>query len=380
MWLLQEAVAQAMQSANYTASEVVAFEATVSAREQDSSRILNVAGNTAEIDISGVLTNRPNFFAQFFGGGNTTYSEITAALAQAEADPEVSEIILAVDRGPGGEIDGLFDTIAAIQAVSKPIIAKVKNMAASATFALVAQADKIIVANEATRVGSVGVVIEGFVDKDVVTITSTEAPDKRPDLSTKKGQAVIRAQLDGLHELFAGAIATGRGTNIENVNAEFGRGALVLAKDALSRGMIDGIGAAKTTKTSTAASIGGTNPKGKTMDLNELKAKHPELVIALVGEGVTKERDRVMGHLKLGKQTGATETAFNAITEGTEMTASITADYIAAGMNAQDIKNRQADDKEGDPGAGNDDKFTAEEAGQNVLEFAANLCGVKLEA
>ena len=49
---------------------------------------MSVAGNTAEIRVEGVLTKRPDFWAKYFLGGNTTYSSIRHALGIAASSPD----------------------------------------------------------------------------------------------------------------------------------------------------------------------------------------------------------------------------------------------------------------------------------------------------
>jgi ClpP class serine protease len=201
---------------------------------------MSIAGETADISIKGVLTAEPNFMAMIFGGGNTTYSDIIAAIASAEQNDSIKNIVLSVDS-PGGQIAGLFNAVNAIASAEKPVKAVVSNQAASAAFALIAQADEIVAANEATSVGSVGIRVDMEVDDDVVVITSSEAPKKAPDVKTESGVAVVREQLDAFHDIFASSIAKGRGITTEKVNSDFGRGAMVLAGEAVKRGMIDSI-------------------------------------------------------------------------------------------------------------------------------------------
>ena len=208
--------------------------------------IMSVAGDKAQIEVKGVLTNAPNFMAMLFGGGNTTYPEIIAALGAAESDDSISEIILSIDS-PGGKVAGLFDTLSAIAKTEKPIRAIIANMAASAAFAIASQADKIIASNQSTTVGSIGIAVDIPIREGVVSIASTDAPKKRPDLSTEEGIAVVRKELDDMHELFVDSIAVGRSAatgkqvSVNDVNADFGQGATVLAREALKNGMIDAI-------------------------------------------------------------------------------------------------------------------------------------------
>lgn len=388
MWLLSQAVRQAIEHAQKsgvmpTAEQQIEYEARHAPASADSSRVLSSAGGTATIAISGVITKAPSFFASLFGGGNVTYPEIISALAQAEGDDDIKEVVLAVDS-PGGQVDGLFEAIDAIQAFSKPIRSVVHNQASSAAYAIASQTDTIQAANRATRVGSIGIVASFYADPNEVDITSTNAPKKRPDVATAEGRAQITEELDALHEIFVEAIATGRDTTDKKINAEFGQGATVLAGEALKRGMIDSIAsvplkAVKKAGPTTAES--GTQPEATDMDLNKLRAEHPAVYAEAVGHGATQERDRISAHLIMGEASGDMKTALAAAKEGTEMTAAMQATYMTAGMNRQDVEDRQADDADANAGDGAhasaaDADTTAAAA---ILNAAAASCAVSLE-
>jgi ClpP class serine protease len=339
-------------------------QAEYEARDRSGEGILAIAGDKAQIDISGVLTVRPSFFAMLFGGGNTTYGEITAALADAEQDPNVKEITLAIDS-PGGQIDGLFDTLAALQGVNKPMKAVVHNVGASAAYAIAAQADTITAANRATRVGSVGIAATFFVSDDEISLTSRKAPLKNPDVRTAKGKAAVLDQLDALHEIFVDAIAEGRNIKVQKVNADFGRGATVLAEQALRRGMIDNV---QGVENKAAAGTGGDRKtEARKMDLAIFKAENPDVYAAAVQIGVDSERDRVGAHLKMGEASGDVETASKAILDGSPMTATLQATYLSAGMNKADTAARQGDDA----GAGAGDGAIAPTEGDEADQVAA---------
>lgn len=351
MWLLESSVKQAIEQAQAAgvmpnAEQQALFQARAfDAGSTNGTRILTTSGDTATIDIIGVLTQAPSFLAMLFGGGNTTYSEIAGAVAAAEQDPNINNIDYNIDS-PGGEFDGLFNTIDIINAAQKPSKAIVKNMAASAAYALAAQADKIEASNKASRVGNVGVVASFELDKNKVEIASTQAPKKRPDLSTEEGKAVVREQLDPMHDLFANAIADGRNTTADKVNADFGQGATLLAEDALKRGMIDSIsnsGTIEITKVTNSDDV-GKKLEANNMDLKELKAKHPDVFAEAAKEGADTERDRVTAHLTMGESSGDMKTALEAIKDGSLMTQTLQASYMAAGMNRSDLAGRQDDD------------------------------------
>lgn len=349
-WLLAADVRQAIEQARAagmtpSAEAQIAYEARYGFADGDTSRVLTTAGDVAEIRVSGVITDKPDLMAMLFGGGNVTWPEIATALVAADSDPAVKRIELSVDS-PGGSIDGMFDAIAAMQAVRKPTRAVVRNKAASAAYALISQADEIVATNRAVRFGSVGIVAGFYNDENEIQVTSTQAPKKRPDVTTEEGKAVVREELDAIHELMVEAIATGRKSTPEKVNAEFGQGAMLLADEAAKRGMVDSVTGApalrvvKPVKPTSAT----TAQQENIMDLNELKAAHPAVYAAAVADGVTQERDRVSAHLIMGEASGDMATALKAAKEGTGMTATLQATYMAAGIARGETSNRTADD------------------------------------
>ena len=375
MWLLESDTREALEQAQNSGSMPTAEQQAshIQALSDGGARILNVAGNSAEISIKGTLTKTPSFLAMLFGGGNTTYLDINNAIASAEQDDNISDITLAIDS-PGGSVDGLFDTLAVIQSAKKPIVARVSNLAASAAFAIASQADKIISENHATRFGSIGILASFNVNKFTVKIASTKAPKKSPDVTTTEGVEMVREELDALHEIFVDAIASGRGVSTNTVNAKFGQGGVLLAGEALKRGMIDSMAktplqSVENTKTKAAAD-GGDNLKVKVMDLAKLKAEHPEAYAAAVqvgfDDGVTHERDRVGAHLTMGEASGDMVTAVKACKDGNDMTATLQAAYMAAGMNRSDTQARGDDNNDAGDGTNDDDNNDADTDAETI--------------
>jgi ClpP class serine protease len=396
MWLLQASIREAIEQATLAgATPSAQAQAEYLARYDDeyseaAPRILTIAGETASIAIRGSMTEGANLMAYLFGGGNTTYAEIQAAIAIAQADPQVTNIVYAIDSG-GGTIDGLFDTLAAMQSVTKPTKAVVSNKAASAAYAIAAQADTIVATNRATRFGSVGIVASGSTDPNAFAVTSTDAPKKAPNMATEQGRAAVREELDALHQVFVESIADGRSSTVERINADFGQGATLLASEALERGMIDAVEGpplvvvASANQPTTAAS--GKPTEASQMDLKKLKAEHGDLYAAVVAEGVAigvgQNQDRVSAHLTLGTASGDMETAIAAINDGTEMTATMQSTYMAAGMRRAEIAARESDDTDAsDLGAltpvEQADRDAKTSAG--ILSLAAEQCGVELGA
>lgn len=207
---------------------------------------LTIAGDVAQITVEGVLTPQPDWLAWFLYG-NTAYSDIREALASAEMNPAVSRIEWTF-ASPGGMVDGFFETIAAIEASTKPSRVTA-SMACSAAYGLAAMAGPIEATSLGSEFGSVGVVRTYYADGPAaqelsIDVTSSAAPNKRPDATTPEGLAVVRSELDVQHELLVNAIARGRtrhgtATTPEDVNAKFGQGGSVFAEGARAAGMID---------------------------------------------------------------------------------------------------------------------------------------------
>ena len=317
--------------------------------ESDTPRLLTIAGKESVIAIEGIITTRPNFFAMFFGGGNVTWSEIIQAIDAAEADPNVESLTFEIDS-PGGNTDGMLAAIKAVQNTKKPTKTIFVNLGASAAFAFGVQSDEVLAADESARIGSVGVVMTFAVDDTIIEITSTEAPDKRPDPTTDAGKKVIRQHLDAIHELIAGEIATARNTTIADVNANFGRGGIFLAAQAVTRKMIDGlVEATQSPSTQPAATAVTTKTEVRAMDLTTLRAEHPALYASIVEGATNTERERCQAHLIAGRMNSAMEIAEEAIKTGAPYGNDlIRAKYDEAGKKAKDLKDRGADSKEGE--------------------------------
>lgn len=171
-----------------------------------------------------------------------------------------------------------------------------------------------------------------FVPPNVVTLTNTDSPDKRPDLTTDEGKAVIVKYLDQINLEFTTAIAQGRGVSLKDVTEGFGRGASMTAIEAKRLGLID--------KIATTAPRAVRTTKGQSMD------HEPESRAALdaaTQRGVKDERDRVLAHLTMGESCGDMTIALDAIRSGACMTQEFTARYLSAGMNRADRQQRQAE-------------------------------------
>lgn len=352
MRLLKQDIADALDAAAdlvISAEDRAAWSArTGPVSSADPKRVLSQDGDTTVLTINGVLTPKPDILAWLFGGGNTAYSDIIAAVDEIKSKGIAPDKIRLDMHSGGGDVDGLFEAAAALESLGGNIPVRT-SCACSAAYMLAAITGPIEATGRAAQVGSIGVMTARKLDPSVVAITSTNAPNKRPDAGTPEGQAVIREQLDAIEDLFIEAIATGRNVAVETVKKDFGRGAVLLADAALSRGMINSIAKpARVERSKGAAAVAAAPVQSRKthMDEKELKAQHPELYAAVFAkgkdegieagksDGVTAERKRVAAHLKMAASSGAVKVAHDAIASGAScMDEDVFAEYQAAAMN-----------------------------------------------
>lgn len=116
------------------------------------------------------------------------------------------------------------------------------------------------------------------------------------------------------------------------------------------------------------------------MDLQKLKVEHPAVYAAAMQDGQEVERDRVSAHLTMGKASGDMATAMTAVKDGSLMTASLQATYMAAGMNRRDTEDRQDDETDVSAAANNADNSDNADAGTTVADLVESRLGITGEA
>lgn len=207
-------------------------------------------GAVAVIPIQGVLMQRASMLEAMSGATSTT--AIAAAFREAMNDDAVKAVMLEIDS-PGGGVFGIEELAAEIFKArgTKPIVAMVNSLAASAAYWLATQADRIVV-TPSGQVGSIGVVAvhmdmsgalaaEG-VKPTVITTSQFKAEGNPYEPLPEDALAEIRGRMQAYHDMFVNAVARGRGVPAATVNSDFGQGRVVLAKDAVKRGMADRVG------------------------------------------------------------------------------------------------------------------------------------------
>lgn len=228
-------------------AEIHAFDAKAAAGRPPSPAPTTIA----VIPIIGTLTQR----AQMVGSAETTSTaQIAGQVMAAAADPTVGSILLEVDS-PGGEVFGVPEAFASIQAAaaSKPILSIANSVAASAGLYLASAASEFWV-TPSGQVGSVGV-YSLHVDQSKALdeageawefIVASKSPYKVEGAPTGPLTAEARrhqqAMVDGYMDMFVRDLSRARGITEKRVVSDFGGGRMLSPTEALSAGMVDRIG------------------------------------------------------------------------------------------------------------------------------------------
>lgn len=205
-------------------------------------RSVAIRQGVASMPLFGPIFPRANIMTDMSGA--TSLATLAADLRKAEASPDVRNILIVADS-PGGQITDVRAFAALIAASSKPVTVFVSGMCCSAAYHICSQASEII-ADPFALVGSIGIAMAGSFQEApdsngnrLITVVSSNAMDKRLDLSTDEGQAKVRAMLDGIEDVFLADVARGRGVPVSTVKQNFGRGGTMSARQAKEAGMID---------------------------------------------------------------------------------------------------------------------------------------------
>ena len=234
-------------------------------------------GPVAVIPVRGPIFRYANLFTEISGATST--GKLAKNITKAIEDPNVEKLVLKFDS-PGGQVTGINELAKIIKegTEKKPIIAYVEGSAASAAYWLASAASEIV-ADETALVGSIGVVATFRRNSDdSVEIVSSNAPRKRPDITTKEGKDEVRKTLDAIAEVFVEAVAENRGVDKEFVLENFGQGGVLVGRAALAVGMIDRLDSFENILK------GGKKMEETKITRETLMEKNPDLVKEIVEE------------------------------------------------------------------------------------------------
>jgi signal peptide peptidase SppA len=264
-----------------------------------------------------------------------------ADIQAAQDNPAVDAIVLSIDS-PGGQVGGIAELSNHIKnKITKPVVAYVGDMAASAAYWVASAADSIIAAPTA-EIGSIGVVFTMRRKQDnTIEVVSSVSPKKRVDPETDEGRQAIQARADALADVFVSQVAENRTLSADQVTGIGGD--VVIASAAIDIGLIDDIGSLEQV-------ISDLNDnkqiKGmKIMNLEKLKADYPDLHAQVMDAGRAEVQAKMDAALETAKK--ETTAAVDTVKAGTlDMVAVVLGDdartkldqVMASGMTAEQVK------------------------------------------
>ncbi len=217
--------------------------------------------NIYEIRIDGLVTAGQQ--GGILGMAGTTPELVMAQLEVAEEDPAIQAILVRVNS-PGGSPAASQEIYQELGKATKPVVVSVADSATSGAYYIACAAD-VIVANRASSIGGIGVILqvvnlEGLYDKlgiEYTTITQGQYKDigatDRP--MTEQEKKLLEDQTHKLYQQFMQDVAQSRGLELEKVT-ELATGWMYLGTEALELGLVDEVGTYKDA-VDIAAELGG---------------------------------------------------------------------------------------------------------------------------
>ena len=201
-------------------------------------------GSVAVIRCEGVLTKAGTSL------GDGSMVEARRAIRNADNDASVRATVLVCDS-PGGTVAGTLDLALDVKNFSKPIVAYVEDLAASAMYWVASQADAIYVNNDTALVGSVGVfmvlydVSKAFEEEGVRTVLIKGGEFKGIGIEgteiTNDQEARLKKLVDDRYAQFISGVATGRNMQESYVREVIATGELFTVTTATALKLIDGV-------------------------------------------------------------------------------------------------------------------------------------------
>lgn len=266
-------------------------------RPLQNTRTVSMRGDVAVVPVSGPMLRYANMFSRVSGA--TSLEQLAQDFTAAVDDPAVRAIVLNFDS-PGGQASGIAEFAQMVRAAAKPVVAYVDGSAASAAYWIASAADEIVI-SKTGEVGSIGAVVAidtGKKSSGAIEIVSSQSPKKRVDVTTDEGRSLIQARIDAFAQVFIEDVARYRGVDVATVLEKFGQGDMRMGESAVTLGMADRVGTleeviaglqssqpGQANKQHVITSTNGSTKGKRTMNLEELRAAHPDLCAALIAEG-----------------------------------------------------------------------------------------------
>jgi signal peptide peptidase SppA len=180
--------------------------------------------------------------------GTVTKADI---LLRADKNPNIKAHILLMDT-PGGEAYAAMAMAEVVKSVSKPTVAFIDDLSASAGMMIASQANYIVANQELARVGSIGTFLtladyKGYFEKEGIKIievyadASTDKNKPYRDAIDKGEFKLIKQDLNAINDRFLKMVESGRADKLKSGREEWGTGKVFFARDAVKIGLIDEI-------------------------------------------------------------------------------------------------------------------------------------------
>ncbi|MFC1354826.1 MAG: S49 family peptidase [gamma proteobacterium symbiont of Clathrolucina costata] len=191
------------------------------------------------------------------------------ALQEAFKEPLSKAVALRINSPGGSPVHAgrLYNEINELQKQypDKPVYAVIEDMGASAAYYIASAADKIYV-DQASMVGSIGVITAGFgydkimekvgVERRVLTSGTNKALLDPYSPADPKVQAYWKTMLAEIHEQFISAVKAGRGDRLHTETPDLFSGLVWTGAKSIEIGLSDGLGSMASVSRDT---IGGVN-------------------------------------------------------------------------------------------------------------------------
>lgn len=184
-------------------------------------------------------------------GTITEDEDLLDRLKDVRESASVKGVILSIDS-PGGTTAGgeaIFEEVRLL-AASKPVVAQVGTLAASAGY-MIATASDHIVARQSSIVGSIGVLVQypdftGLMDKigvqaETIKSTPLKAEPSPFNPTTEEERAMIRRMVLDSYDWFVGLVVDRRPLTLAQVRS-LADGSIFTGRQALSRKLVDELG------------------------------------------------------------------------------------------------------------------------------------------
>src|SRR3990170_3681239 len=305
--------------------DIKAVEARIGKPLNNQPQGYEVVDGVAVIPVDGVLSKRMNLFSTISGGTSTDL--LARDFKAAINDPSIRALVLAIDS-PGGTVDGTVDIARLVYESRgiKPIVAYTDGTMASAAYWIGSATDKVYIGNDATLVGSIGVVAmhqdvskaeeqRGIKTTEIYAGRYKRIASQYAPLS-EEGRAYLQDRVDYLYSVFVSNVADYRDVPVEKVLKDMADGRVFSGKQAIEAGLVDGV----STLDSLVADFKtgnvrvNSNAQGKEKSMTEEKKeevvitaelvadKHPDIFKAIQESGYRNGYDE---GLKIGAKEGS---------------------------------------------------------------------------